>query len=213
MPVVHGRTTEEIELSLKLIKRHRQALPWIGLGGIVPLLQNRTVSREISRLSPELFIAQSIRKVRQTFPRAKIHAFGAGGTRTFPAIFAFGADSADSIGWRQAAGFGSIFLPFKSQRAIGSEKGIPAQRKTLDDSDLTQLEACGCPVCISPRSMDQRLKVFRRSFHELSIHNAWTLANQFQYWPVDRREMMSLVANGALGKSWAKAADLIGREI
>jgi queuine/archaeosine tRNA-ribosyltransferase len=209
MPVVHGRTTEEIELSLKLIKRHRQTLPWIGLGGIVPLLQNRTVSREISRQSPEFFIAQSILKVRQSFPKSKIHAFGAGGTRTFPAIFAFGADSADSIGWRQAAGFGSIFLPFKSQRAVGSEKGTSAPRKTLDQSDLIQLEGCRCPICISQGPMDQRLNSFRRSFHALSIHNAWTLANQFQYWPPDRRAMMSLVASGVLGRSWARAAELV----
>jgi queuine/archaeosine tRNA-ribosyltransferase len=208
MPVVHGRTTAEIELSIQSIKKHQPSPAWIGLGGIVPLLQNRTVSHEISKQTPELFIAQSIHKMRRTFPRSNIHAFGAGGTRTFPALFAFGADSADSIGWRQAAGFGSIFLPLRSQRAVGSTTEKP-QRKLLDQSDLDQLELCKCPICVPGASLATKLDAFRRSFHALSIHNAWTLANQFQYWPAGRNGMMLLVSSGKLGHAWAKAANLI----
>jgi len=132
MPVVHGRTRPEIELSIQLIGRRTQNPSWVGLGGVVPLLQNRTVSREISRIGAETFIARSIASIRTAFPDAKIHIFGAGGTRTFPAIFALGADSADSIGWRQAAGFGSIFLPLKSQRAVKWNNAGPPPRKPLD---------------------------------------------------------------------------------
>src|SRR6185437_895079 len=61
MPGVHGRTLSEIELSLQLIRRHSGSkLRWIGLGGIVPLLQHRFVSREIARFGPEAFIGRAL---------------------------------------------------------------------------------------------------------------------------------------------------------
>jgi hypothetical protein len=115
MPVVHGRNLSEIDLSLKLIDKAQPQPKWIGLGGVVPLLQRRQVS-EIP--NPEAFIIQAMANIQQAFPRSIIHVFGAGGMRTFPAMYALGAHSADSIGWRRAAGFGSIFLPLKSQRVV-----------------------------------------------------------------------------------------------
>ena len=134
MPVVHGRSLSEINYSIELLLRTLRSPPWIGIGGIVPLLQNRHTSNEIAMLGSEKFIGLSILAVRSAFPHAKIHAFGAGGTRTFPAVFALGADSADSIGWRQAAGFGSIFLPMKSQRIVVWSAKTKQPRKLLDDS-------------------------------------------------------------------------------
>jgi queuine/archaeosine tRNA-ribosyltransferase len=146
MPVVHGRTLSEIELSLQLLERCAVIPRWVGLGGIVPLLQNRRVSG--LRTTPEVFIADALTLVRETYPSSKIHVFGAGGTRTFPAVVAFGADSGDSIGWRQAAGYGSIFLPMKSQRTLrwNGEKRPP--RRLLDQSDVSQIERCRCPICL-----------------------------------------------------------------
>jgi queuine/archaeosine tRNA-ribosyltransferase len=207
MPVVHGRTISEIEYSIHLIKRHTIRAKWIGLGGIVPLLQHRAASQEISRLSPEVFIARSLIRIREAFPDAKIHAFGAGGMRTFPALFGFGADSADSIGWRQAAGFGSIFLPLKSQRVVkwNDQKGPP--RKLLDSSDLAELDICECPICVRLTSAASRLASFRSSFHSRSIHNARSVVNQFKYWPVGRQRMLSLISSGQLGPGWARAAN------
>jgi len=210
MPVIHGRTISEIDRSIYLTKRQNPNPGWIGLGGIVPLLQNRIVSRQISRIGPEAFIASSIAKVRRAFPAARIHAFGAGGTRTFPAVFALGADSGDSIGWRQAAGFGSIFLPMKSQRAVRWNKAMPPPRKVLDASDIAQLEQCKCPICASHGSVATTLRAFKRSFADRSIHNAWILSNQFEYWPSGRSRMLALVRQGVLGSAWAKAADMLG---
>jgi queuine/archaeosine tRNA-ribosyltransferase len=206
MPVVHGRTSSEIELSIQLIERSARSPKWIGLGGVVPLLQHRAVSREISRVGPEIFIARSIASIRSAFPKARIHIFGAGGTRTFPAVFALGADSADSIGWRQAAGFGSIFLPLKSQRAIKWNDTGPPPRKQLDESDLMQLADCRCPICFRSPSVGATLLLFKSSFHNRSIHNAWTTAHQMNYWPVTRAAMRALVSNGKLGPAWARAA-------
>lgn len=205
MPVVHGRTFSEIELSLRLLDGRHAKLRWIGLGGIVPLLQHRNVSREISSMGAETFISKALSIIRNFNPNAKIHAFGAGGTRTFPALFAFGADSADSIGWRQAAGFGSIFLPMKSQRTIKWNETKKAPRKLLDNDDIAQLRQCGCPICRATNSVDAQLWDLRSDFYNRSIHNAWTITHQYDYWPPTRAAMRRLVANGGLGPQWAKA--------
>lgn len=204
MPVVHGRTFSEISYSLEQLLKHRTPT-WIGLGGIVPLLQNRFGSNEIARIGPEAFIGQSIRTIREACPSAQIHAFGAGGTRTFPAVFAFGADSADSIGWRQAAGFGSVFLPLKSQRLVVWNRGSRPPRKMLDSADLEQLGECSCPICGSRSSLSGRLSALRRGFHNRAIHNAWTLCNQYNHWPKSRSGMVDVVASGKLGPKWARA--------
>ena len=44
MPVVHGRNISEIDFSLRLITKYDRPLQWIGLGGVVPLLQRRRVT-------------------------------------------------------------------------------------------------------------------------------------------------------------------------
>jgi queuine/archaeosine tRNA-ribosyltransferase len=206
MPVVHGRSLGEVNYSIELLLRTPTNPSWIGLGGIVPLLQNRYTSTEIAMLGSERFIGLSIRAIRSAFPLSKIHAFGAGGTRTFPAAFAFGADSADSIGWRQAAGFGSIFLPMKSQRIVAWPGDTKRPRRLLDDSDLEQIGACDCPICRTKSSNSQKLAAFRKGFHNRAIHNAWILCNQFRSWPSDRSSMISLLADGVFGRRWAAAA-------
>jgi 7-cyano-7-deazaguanine tRNA-ribosyltransferase len=206
MPVVHGRSLGEINYSIEMLLRALRNPEWIGIGGIVPLLQNRQTSKEIAMLGSETFIGLSIKAVRSAFPDAKIHAFGAGGTRTFPAVFALGADSADSIGWRQAAGFGSIFLPMKSQRIVAWSGNTKQPRRMLDVSDIDQIDACECPICRSKSSTSSRLAAFRKGFHNRAIHNAWTVCNQFRSWPRNRSAMMSLLANGVFGPKWASAA-------
>jgi queuine/archaeosine tRNA-ribosyltransferase len=209
MPVIHGRTMSEIELSIQLTYDVAQDPKWIGLGGIVPLLQHRIMSPEISRISPEGFIALSLAKIRSAFPRSKIHAFGAGGPLTFPAVFALGADSADSIGWRQAAGFGSIFLPLRSQRAVRWNKEKRPPRRLLDSSDFVQLMLCRCPICEERPSIRSRLAAFRSDFHNRSIHNAWVIIHQVGSWPNNRSGMKLLISNGNFGPAWAKAVDVI----
>jgi queuine/archaeosine tRNA-ribosyltransferase len=206
MPVIHGRTLSEIELSIEGVIKQKRNPTWVGLGGIVPLLQNRYASKEISTLGAEVFIGRALAAVRLSFPTAQIHAFGAGGTRTFPAVFALGADSGDSIGWRQAAGFGSVFLPLKTQRVVSWNVANGPPRKVLDETDMAQIDACGCPICRSMGSITERLALLRKGFYYRSIHNAWTISNQHKYWPKTREAMRTLVSSGALGSNWAKAA-------
>lgn len=206
MPVIYGRTVEEIELSISGIVQQNKNPTWVGLGGIVPLLQNRLPSKEISAAGAEVFIGRALAMIRRAFPTVKIHAFGAGGTRTFPAVFALGADSGNSIGWRQAAGFGSIFLPLKTQRAViwNDSKGPP--RKVLDESDIAQIDVCRCPACGSMNSTAKRVSLLKKSFYYRALHNAWTITNQYRYWPGTRSELRSMLNSGVLGLNWARAA-------
>jgi queuine/archaeosine tRNA-ribosyltransferase len=211
MPVVHGRTMPEIEMSLRLLSASAENPAWIGLGGIVPLLQQRALSAEIKSYGgPEIFIGGALSIIRREYPSASVHVFGTGGTRTFPAIYAFGADSADSIGWRQAAGFGSIFLPLKSQRVVTWNNGTRAPRQRLAPSDLVDLEKCLCPICSSQRSIEAKVSLLRAHFSNRSIHNAWTIINQTVAWPRGRSGMISRVAEGLLGPQWARAATRFG---
>lgn len=207
MPVIHGRTIGELAYSVETLFKNTPNPKWIGLGGIVPLLKNRSFPGEISRMGAEAFIAIALRKIRKTFPQSRIHAFGAGGTRTFPAVFAFGADSADSIGWRQAAGYGSIFLPLQSQRAVRWNKEAGPPRKVLSGVDLQLLRCCDCPICRSVTTIEEQVQGFWESFEKRSIHNAWTTATQYKSWPSTRGEMMGFISNGNLGPRWARATE------
>jgi queuine/archaeosine tRNA-ribosyltransferase len=209
MPVIHGRTIGELEYAVESLFRMIPNPKWIGLGGIVPLLKNHRFPGDISRLGAEGFIAVALRNMRKTFPRSKVHAFGAGGTRTFPAVFAFGADSADSIGWRQAAGYGSIFLPLKSQRVVRWNQKAGPPRKVLSEEDLHLLQCCDCPICRSVGTVDEQVRGFWESFEKRSIHNAWTIATQYKSWPPSREKMMSFISNGNLGSRWARATESV----
>jgi queuine/archaeosine tRNA-ribosyltransferase len=204
IPVIHGRTDAEVGLSIDLLASICATPRWVGIGGLVPLLLNRSVAIE-SRI-PEEFIASTVKAVRTAFPQSRLHVFGAGGPRTFPAVCAFGADSGDSIGWRQAAGFGSIFFPFRSQRVVKWKRNSPPPRRTLDAVDLEELGRCRCPICRHHPSVVRRVRGLRSSFHDRSIHNAWVLTNQWSHWPKSRAQLAVAVASGALGDRWARAA-------
>lgn len=211
MPVVHGRTISEIELSIRLLASQACNPKWIGLGGMVPLLQHRQTSSEIAAMTPEVFIGVALSLVRKEFPRSRLHVFGAGGPRTFPAVYALGADSGDSIGWRQAAGFGSIFLPLRSQRVVKWSAGTAPPRKTLTRSDLDQLQLCRCPICEDKPTIALKLEAFKDSYYDRSIHNAWVVAYQSVFWPKKRSALFAEVASGSFGSAWARAAQWVSR--
>lgn len=206
MPVIHGRTESEIQLSVDRIVAIRSNPKWIGLGGIVPLLQHRKVSG--LTIKPEKFVARALALIRASFPDSNIHVFGAGGPRTFPAVISLGANSADSIGWRQAAGFGVIFLPLKSQRTMRSITNIGTLGNLSGRADLDQIEQCRCPIC-HQQTLDKRLALLGHHFHFRAIHNAWTSVNQTKYWPRSLPALKNLVAGGNLGRPWAEACAVI----
>jgi queuine/archaeosine tRNA-ribosyltransferase len=209
MPVIHGRTHREIEKSISLIAEVSPEPAWVGIGGMVPLLQKRRVLSGW-RSSTESFIALVVSMTRDHFRQSRVHVFGAGGTRTFPAMVALGADSADSIGWRQAAGFGSVFLPLKSQRTFKSGTDT-APRKVLGADDALDIKNCHCPICRTRITSIGRVQLLMKSFHNRSIHNAWVVANQFKYWPKTQADLFSMAACGKLGSEWAEALKSLDR--
>src|SRR5205814_1913196 len=99
--------------------------------------------------------------------------------------------------------------PLKSQRVVCWNPAQGPPRKLLDESDLEQLENCECPICRIHPSIDSKLNAFRASFYNRSIHNAWTIVKQVQYWPKSRAGMKSIVSSGALGGRWARAINAI----
>jgi tRNA-guanine family transglycosylase len=179
MPVVHGRTILEIEASCAAIQAVSPRPRWIGIGGLVPLLKllGRSGKHPTQRHKNEHFLS-IIRSVKQAFPHSIMHVFGAGAPRSCLAAFAMGAHSADSQGWRQAAGFGSIFLPGKGQRILEWNKATRRPRPLVDEEDRHLLAACRCPACIGLGSPDERIQLLKSGFEPRSIHNAWVLYHE-----------------------------------
>ena len=86
-----------------------------------------------------------------------------------------GAHSADSHAWRQAAGFGSIYLPGKGQRILEWNKPHKRPRPLIDDDDRRLLGECTCPACRLHDCIEDRISGLKGSFEPRSIHNAWVL--------------------------------------
>ena len=94
-----------------------------------------------------------------------------------------GAQSADSIGWRQAAGFGSIYLPGGNQRLLSWKSKSPQPRPLINASDRALLAECNCPVCRPIELLQYRVRRLNGNFTQRSLHNLWVL----------RREIDSLI--------------------
>jgi hypothetical protein len=153
---------------------------WIGMGGIVPLLQRSGFTRRAVSGTPQAIIADTVRTVRSYFPRSILHAFGAGSIQTMLALFGLGAQSADSIGWRQAAGFDSIYLPGRNQRLLSWERESPRPRPIIDESDKLLLAGCGCPSCRPLDRVGQRISNLAAGFEQRSLHNLWVLRAEIE---------------------------------
>jgi tRNA-guanine family transglycosylase len=176
MPVIHGTTIRQIENSCAAIQAISHRPRWVGIGGLVPFLQQlgRKGLVASERLRHEHF-ATVIRTVTNAFPQSLVHIFGAGAPRSCLAAFAMGAHSADSQGWRQAAGFGSVYLPGKGQRILEWNRPYKRPRPIIDEEDRNLLAACSCPVCRDEDDLEGRIRRLKSSFEPRSVHNAWVL--------------------------------------
>ena len=116
-----------------------------------------------------------ISTVRKAFPHSLVHIFGAGAPRSCLAAFAMGAHSADSQGWRHAAGFGSIFLPGKGQRILEWNRPHKRPRPVIGADDRKLLADCSCPACRNYDDVEDRILRLKSSFEPRSVHNAWVL--------------------------------------
>ncbi len=176
VPVVHGQSLEEIARNCDAIRKRIECPAFIGLGGIVPLLNKSGSFRKPGSSTPQLFLGRALARIKQFFPDSCIHVFGVGAMQTMIGLFALGAGSSDSIGWRQAAGFGSIYLPGTNQRLLSWKKsGTKAPRPFVNKKELKLLSLCNCPTCDTSSSILKRIQKLDSGFAFRAIHNLWVL--------------------------------------
>jgi tRNA-guanine family transglycosylase len=180
-PVIHGLSLEELRANCAAVQSVVARPKWICLGGLVPLLRvsgRRDRKTSTTRRSLEA----AIRLVRGAFQFSILHVLGVGSPRTITAAFQSGADSVDSIGWRRAAGFGTIFLPGGSERfVIDQPRRRPTSRKLLGDEDIELLRRCICPVCRSAEDPMGRISRLAESYIARAAHNAWVLIDEAKH--------------------------------
>lgn len=173
VPVVHGRGQDEIERNCKKVSRLTPAPSLVAIGGLVPTLQRCGSVRKPSPETPQSIVTTAIRCVRSYFPRARIHVFGVGSVHTVLGVMAAGAHSVDSIGWRQAAGFGSVYVPGRHRRLLTERERETPCRPYASDSDLKILRHCLCPACQG--ASKGNIAALANHFKPRAAHNIWVL--------------------------------------
>lgn len=174
VPVVHGTNLKEIEHNCRKVCRVIPTPRMIGVGGLVPTLQRSGAARTISG-GPQRSIANAVRCVRAFFPTSSVHVFGVGSLHTVLAVIAVGAHSVDSIGWRQAAGFGSVYIPGRHRRLLTKRERPNPCRPFANDEELEILRQCRCPACRQPGCKGTNIRRLAEHFKPRAAHNIWVL--------------------------------------
>jgi queuine/archaeosine tRNA-ribosyltransferase len=187
VPVVHGAAYKEMERNCDAIRRFYQSPSLVGIGGLVPTIQRCGNARIPNSGSPQATICQAIVAVRRHFPKSKIHIFGVGSLHTALGVIAAGANSVDSIGWRQAAGYGSVFIPGSYRRLLTDRHRDSPCRPFVSEEDLGLLARCRCPACRSSGQRFDNVARLRASFHPRAIHNIWVLYGEVAGYLIARR--------------------------
>lgn len=177
VPVAHGVTLDELDRNCRRILEILPAPAVVGLGGLVPTLQLCGAVRRLESNAPQRRIVDSVACVRAHFPQASLHLFGVGSVNTVLGAFAAGIDSVDSIGWRQAAGFGSVFIPGRPRRLLTNRVRERPCRPFANAEDLKELATCCCPVCRSAENESTKFEMLAGHFKPRAAHNIWVL-----YW-------------------------------
>jgi 7-cyano-7-deazaguanine tRNA-ribosyltransferase len=187
MPVVHGYTIGQVRLCCEKIAALVGTPQAIGIGSMVPLLKASHIGGQFRyrRTDHSIgdhvdFVADAIHTVKQAFPNAMLHVFGAGGVPTALALFAAGADSCDSAGWRLKASFGAIQLPGTSDRYLQRRDSMRT-RRLIDKSDIAAISACGCPACKTGGKVGARRALLRTSFSARATHNAHVITTEVKF--------------------------------
>jgi tRNA-guanine family transglycosylase len=178
VPVVHGSGIREIEENCRRIAALCPSPALIGIGGLVPTLQRCGARKPAGTHSPHRIVADAIQCVASAFPRSRIHLFGVGSLHTVLAVIAIGAHSVDSIGWRQAAGFGSVFIPGRHRRLLTHREREKPCRPYASRDDIDLLAACGCPACRTGEARGENIARLANHFKPRAAHNIWVLYSE-----------------------------------
>jgi len=188
VPVIHGTTVIEIAQNCERVMEVHTRPRMVCLGGLVPLLR-RTGRTFEARSRAFSWIRDCIAEVRRQFPRSLIHILGAGAPQTVSDVICCGADSTDSLAWRRAAGFGTIYLPGTSERFVASRSRARAtSRPLLNASELEQLAACACPACKEWPRLEDRINDLSNSYLARAAHNAFVVLSGVKSLALMRRK-------------------------
>lgn len=177
-PVAHGVTFDELRANCDAIGAVEPEPVWVCMGGLVPLLRQCGQLRHRAE-EARVRLQATIALVRDCFPRSRLHVLGVGSPRNVAMAYQGGADSVDSIGWRRAAGFGTIFLPGGTERFVAHrDRKRPASRLLLTGEDRRVLSECTCPACRQAGDLDQRVEALAGSYLPRAAHNAWVLLGE-----------------------------------
>ena len=206
VPAVHGVSVSEVESNCRQIKRLYPSPSIIGIGGLVPTLQKCGSIRKSGPHTPQKRIANSVRCVQAHFPRSRIHLFGVGSLHTVLGVIALGARSVNSIGWRQAAGFGSVYIPGRHRRLLTLRERERPCRPFASDDDLELLTQCRCPACRGVKKSTTRIARLAHHYKPRAVRKH--LGSLFgdcrlsQRAPIRKRRRLSFVAAvGGLDRS------------
>jgi queuine/archaeosine tRNA-ribosyltransferase len=200
MPVVHGRTLAEINRACADI-RARTAVPnVVALGGMVPFLRGYISGRTFKYRRPDGtigscadFVADALSVCKLQFPKSRVHVFGVGSPTTALALLALGADSVDSLAWRRAGGYGTIFLTGCTERIVSRKaRRHRSSRRPLSPNDRSLLRGCECPICSQYSRLQGQLRILGRSYVARGVHNVWTLL-------MEENALLGASSTGTLG--------------
>ncbi len=185
IPIVHGHSLGEVTGACRDIKRLVHQPTIVGLGGMVPFLRGLMSERRFryrradrSFASGHSFVADAISICRAEFSLSHLHVFGAGSTTTAMALLALGAHSVDSLSWRRAAGYGTIFLAGTAERIISQKRRVDESRPRINLCDRATLNRCECPICIRHSDVQGKMNELGESYVARAVHNVWTLQTE-----------------------------------
>jgi tRNA-guanine family transglycosylase len=174
VPVVHGKNEREIQTNCAAIATLVSGPAMICLGGMVPLLRRSGHASERDRA--ETWLTKMISRVRDQFSETIVHVLGAGSPKNIATAIRCGADSTDSLAWRRAAGFGTIYLPGTGERFLAHrDRERASSRPLLSDLEQQLLGMCLCPACTEFPKLTDRVAELQGSYLARAAHNAFVI--------------------------------------
>jgi len=209
MPVVHGYTIKSLQAACRQIKNAVGTTPLVGVGSLVPLMKASHIGDGFrytrnggTQGNHVTYFADALALIREQFPTSCLHVFGVGGITTALSVFALGADSVDSVGWRLKAAYGAIQLPGISDRFLAARPDSPKTRRVLNANDDRLLAQCGCPTCESYQSLAWQKRRLDGSFKARCIHNGSVFLKEVTAF---RKAVLRSRGNRFIGKNISKS--------
>jgi 7-cyano-7-deazaguanine tRNA-ribosyltransferase len=209
MPVVHGYALRSLLNACRQIKNVVGTTALVGVGSLVPLMKashigdgfryRRNGGAEGDHVT---YFADALALIREEFPKSCLHVFGVGGITTALSVFALGADSVDSVGWRLKAAYGAIQLPGISDRFLAPRPDSPKPRRVLNASDEKLLARCACPTCQSYESLAWQKRRLDGSFKARCVHNGSVFLKEVTAF---RKAVLRSRGNSFIGKNISKS--------